>query len=114
MDAGARPIVVVNKTEAIGLISPNIVSGRAGISGPSGLVVTTGMGLTQHNVELGSGLVTLTGGTISGRVAVSTAGQIIGTPGVSLVAPAPLPAALLLYATGLGVLSLFLRRRSLV
>ena len=114
VDAGARPIVVANTTEAIGLLRVNnIVSGTAGISGPSGLVVTTGMGIAQHNVELGSGLISLTGETISGRVAVSTAGQIIGTSGVGLVAAVPLPAALPLYATGLGVLSLFLKRRRL-
>ncbi|MDP1946645.1 MAG: hypothetical protein Q8L77_04010 [Nitrospirota bacterium] len=39
---------------------------------------------------------------------------VLGPGGVITVAPVPLPAALPLYATGLGVLSLFLKRRRLV
>ena len=59
---------------------------------------------------LGSGFITLTGGTISGQLSVLNSGGIAVSSGVDLVAPVPIPGALCLFASGLGVLGLIKRR----
>ena len=79
-------------------------------------IVTTGAEITGRMMSLGSGIVTLTGGTIldganSGVITVSNTGEIVGSPGVTLVAPVPVPAAFLLLATGFAALGLVKRRR---
>lgn len=116
VDAGARPLGI-RTPEPINLTSPIIpvgesVLGNISLSSRDGLVLTTGAGITGRTVTLGSGLITLDGGTLSGQIAVSaTTGQIVGTPGVSIVAPVPLPASWILFAAGLGFMSLKLKRR---
>jgi hypothetical protein len=113
IDSGIRPLGI-RSVEPINL-SGEIGSGDISLLGRSGLIVTTGTGITGRTVNLGSGAITLTaetisGGTRSGLVTVSTTGEIIGSPGVNLVAPVPVPAAFLLFATGLGIVSLALKR----
>jgi hypothetical protein len=113
IDSGIRPLGI-RSVEPINL-SGEIGSGDISLLGRSGLIVTTGTGITGRTVNLGSGAITLTaetisGGTRSGLVTVSTTGEIIGSPGVTLVAPVPVPAAFLLLATGLGIVSLALGR----
>ena len=78
--------------------------------------MTTGAGIAGRSVSLGSGIVALTGGTISGSTnsgvsTVSNTGEIVGSPGVTLVAPVPVPAAFLLFATGFAAFGLVKRRR---
>jgi hypothetical protein len=113
VDAGARPLGI-RTPEPINLTSPIIpvgesVRGDISLSSRDRLVLTTGAGIAGRTVTLGSGLITLDGGTGSGQVALSTSGQIVGTPGVSIVAPVPIPAAFLLFATGLAALGLIKR-----
>jgi hypothetical protein len=111
VDSGSRPLSV-SAVESINL-SGDIGSGVIRISGREGLVLSTGAGVTRGTVALGSGLVTLTGGSISGQIVVSsTTGQIVGSPGVTVVAPVPVPAASLLFATGIAVLGFVKRQRS--
>jgi hypothetical protein len=117
LDAGDRPLGI-RTPEPINLTAPIIPVGESvsrdiSLSGRSGLTLTTGTGVVQRTVDLGSGLITLTAetGTTSEQVALSTAGQIVGTSGVSIVAPVPLPAALPLFAAGLGFVALALQRR---
>jgi hypothetical protein len=119
VDAGDRPLGI-RTPEPINLTAPIIPVGESvsrdiSLSGRSGLTLTTGTGVVQRTVDLGSGLITLTSetGTTSGQVTLSTAGQIVGTSGVSIVAPVPLPAALPLFAAGLGFVVLALQRRRL-
>jgi hypothetical protein len=119
LDAGDRPLGI-RTPEPINLTAPIIPVGESvsrdiSLSGRSGLTLTTGTGVVQRTVDLGSGLITLTAetGTTSEQVALSTAGQIVGTSGVSIVAPVPLPAALPLFAAGLGFVALALQRRRL-
>jgi hypothetical protein len=113
VDAGNRPLQV-SAAEPINL-SSEIGSADVSLSGRSGLTLTTGAGISSRSVSLGSGIVTLTGGTISGStnsgvITVSSTGEIVGSPGVTLVTPVPVPAAFLLFATGLAALGLIQRR----
>ena len=90
-------------------------SGNIGLSNGRDLIVP-GVGITRRTVNLGSGIVTLTGGTISGSTnfgvtTVSSSGEINGLPGVALIAPVPVPAAFLLFVTGLSAVGLVKRRR---
>lgn len=120
VDSGNRPLGIravepINLTREIGS-SGEIGGGILSLSGRSGLVVTTGTGIASRTVSLGSGAIMLTGGTISGNTlsgqfAVSSVGEIVGSPGVTFVAPVPLPAALPLFGAGLGLITLMLRRR---
>jgi hypothetical protein len=114
IDSGIRPLGI-RSVEPINL-SGEIGSVDVSLSGRSGLTLTTGAGISSRNVSLGSGIVTLTGGTISGStnsgvITVSNTGEIVGSPGVTLVAPVPVPAAFLLFATGFAALGLVKRRR---
>jgi hypothetical protein len=82
----------------------------------SGLTLTTGAGISSRSVTLGSGIITLTsggnpGGATSGQIAISSAGEIVGSPGVTVAAPVPVPAAFLLFGTGLVVFGLVKRRK---
>jgi hypothetical protein len=99
VDSGSRPLGI-STVEPITL-SGEIGRGNVSLSAESGLTVTTGTGITGRTVTLGSGVITLTGGTSSGQITISNAGEIIGSPGVTIVAPVPLPASVLLFATGL-------------
>jgi hypothetical protein len=111
VDSGSRPLSV-SAVEPINL-SGDIGSGVISLSGREGLVFSTGAGITRGTVALGSGLVTLTGGSTSGQIVVSsTTGQIVGSPGVTVVAPVPVPEASLLFATGIAVLGFVKRQRS--
>ena len=115
VDSGSRPLGV-SAVEPINL-SGEIGSGDISLLGRSGLIVTTGAGITGRTVILGSGAITLTaesisGGTLSGLVTVSNAGEIVSSPGITVVAPVPLPPSLLFFATGLAALCLVKRRTS--
>lgn len=62
------------------------------------MTLTTGTGITRATASLRSGIITLTGETGLGQVSVSSAGQIVGgtgiaivgSPGVTDLAPVPL------------------------
>ncbi|MDP3597284.1 MAG: hypothetical protein Q8S75_09850, partial [Nitrospirota bacterium] len=111
VNSGSRALSV-SAVEPINL-SGDIGSGVISLSGREGLVLSTGAGATKGTVVLGSGLVTLTGGSTSGQIVISsTTGQIVGSPGVTVVAPVPVPAASLLFATGIAVLGVVKRQRS--
>lgn len=114
IDSGIRPLGI-RSVEPINL-SDEIRSGDVSLSGRSGLTLTTGAGISSRSVSLGSGIITLTsggnpGGTTSGQITISSAGQIVGSPGVTLGAPVPVPAAFLLFATGLVAFGLVKRRK---
>ena len=113
VDSGSRPLGI-RAVEPITL-SGEIVTSDISLSGRSGLTLTTGAGISSRSVSLGSGIITLTsggnpGGATSGQIAITSAGEIVGSPGVTLVAPVPVPAAVLLFATGLVVFGLVKRR----
>lgn len=118
VDAGGRPLGI-RTPEPINLTAPIIIpvgesrGGDVSLSGRGGLILTTGIGGAQRTADLGSGLVMLTAttGITSGQIAVSTTGQIVGTSGVNIVAPVPLPAAFPLFTAGLGFAALALQRR---
>jgi hypothetical protein len=122
VDSGIRPLGV-RAVEPINL-SGQILSGPIvtetrdiSLSGKGGLNLTTGSGFTRNSVSLGSGIITLTGGTGSGStnsgvITVSSTGEIVGSPGVTVTAPVPIPDAVLLFATGLVALGLVKRRIS--
>jgi hypothetical protein len=116
VDSGSRPL-------GIRAVEPIILSGEIetigtrdiSLSGRGGLTLTTGSGFTRSSVSLGSGIITLTGGTGSGStnsgvIIVSSAGEIVGSPGVTVTAPGSVPAAFLLFFTGLAALALIKRR----
>jgi hypothetical protein len=113
IDAGSRPLEVI-AAENITL-SGEARSGNIGLS--SGReIVTTGTGITGRTLSLGSGIVTLTGGTVSGSTNFgvntdSSTGVIIGSAGATLVAPVPVPASFLLFATGFAAVGLVKRRK---
>ncbi len=109
IDAGSRPLEVIAAKNFT--LSGEARIGNIGLSSGRDPLVTTVAGITGRTVSLGSGIITLTGGTISGSTnfSVSTAsstGESIGSAGVTLVAPVPVPAAFLLFATGLVVVGL--------
>ncbi len=114
VDSGSRPLSVravepINFSSEIGIVDVRL-------SGRSGLTLTTGAGISIRSVSLGSGIITLTGGSMSGgntsgQITISSAGEIVGSPGVTLVAPVPVPAAVLLFATGLATLGLVKRQK---
>lgn len=106
VNAGSRPLKI-RAVQDINLSSTsNMGSVTTRISGRDGLVLITGTGFARGTVELGSGQITLTGRTPSGQLAISPLGEIVRSPGVTLGAPVPIPAALLLFATGLASLGL--------
>ena len=112
VDSGSRPL-------GINAVAPINLAGEIGsvdirLSGRSGLAPTTGAGISSRSVSLGSGVITLAsggnpGGATSGQITISSAGEIVGSPGVTVVAPVPVPAAFLLFATGLAALGLVKR-----
>jgi hypothetical protein len=109
VDSGSRPLGI----RAVEAIATRDIS----LSGRGGLTLTTGSGIASRSVSLGSGIITLTGGTgagsiNSGVIAVSSTGEIVGSPGVTVTAPVPIPATFLLLATGLVALGLVKRRTS--
>jgi hypothetical protein len=111
VNAGSRPLEI-SAVQDLNLSSTsNMGSVTTRISGRDGLVLMTGTGFARGTVELGSGQITLTGRTPSGQLMISPLGEIVSSPGVTLVAPVPIPAAFLLFTTGLGLLSLVLKRR---
>lgn len=121
VDAGSRPLEI-RAIEPIRLEAPilsepgQIILRDVGLGARNSLNITTGAGISRGTVTLGSGVITLTSGTDSGTtqsgvVAVSAAGEIVGSPNVGVVAPVPLPAALPLFAAGLGFVALALQRR---
>jgi hypothetical protein len=110
--AGSRPLGVIAAENII--LSGEARSGNIRLSSGRDLIVP-GAGITGRTVNLGSGIVTLTDGTISGSTnfgvsTVSSTGVIIGSAGVTLVAPVPVPAAFLLFATRLAAIGLVRRR----
>jgi hypothetical protein len=112
INAGIRPLEIraVEPITLSGGIEP-IATRDISLSGSGGLTLTTRSGITRSRVSLGSGIITLTGrtgsgSTNSGVIAVSSSGEIVGSPGVTVTAPVPIPAAVLLFATGLAVLGL--------
>jgi hypothetical protein len=114
LDAGGRPLGVIT-TENI-MLSGEARSGNIRLSSGRDMIVP-GAGVTGRTVNLGSGIITLTGGTISGSAnfgvsTVSSIGTFSGTTGMTLVEPVPVPAAFLLFATGLVALGLVKRRIS--
>jgi hypothetical protein len=116
VDSGSRPLGIraVEPITLSGEIEP-IATGDISLSGRGGLTLTTGSEFTRSSVSLGSGIITLTGGTgsdsaNSGVIMVSSSGAIVGSPGVTVTAPVPIPAAFLLFATGLAVFGLVKRR----
>ena len=120
VDAGSRPLDI-SAIEPIRLTAPilsepgQIILRDVGLSARNSVNLTTGAVSSRGTVNLGSGVITLTSGTDSGStqsgvVAVSAAGELVGSPNVSVVAPVPLPASLLLFATGLTAFGLLKRR----
>lgn len=116
VDSGSRPL-------GISAVEPIILSGEIetigtrdiSLSGRGGLTLTTGAGISSRSVTLGSGIITLTSGgnpdvATSGQIAISSAGEIVGSPGVTVAAPVPVPAAFLLFGTGLVALGPIKRR----
>ena len=121
VDAGNRPLDI-RAIESIRLTAPilsqpnQIITRDIGLSAGNSLNITTGAGISRGTVNLGSGVITLTGGINSGSaqsglVAVSATGQLVGSPNVSVVAPVPLPAVLPLFTAGLGFVALAVQRR---
>jgi hypothetical protein len=113
LDAGGRPLGEIAAKYI--LLSGETRRGNIGL--PSGRdLIVPGAGITGRTVTLGSGVVTLTGGTISGNKngvsTVSSIGTFSGATDVTLVEPVPVPAAFLLFATGLVALGLVKRRIS--
>jgi hypothetical protein len=113
VDSGSRPLGV-SAVEPINF-SGEIGSGNITLSSGRDLIITTGPVSTGRTVNLGSGTITLTaetvsGGTLSGLVTVSSAGEIVGSPGVTIVAPVPLPPSLLFFATALVAFGVMKRR----
>jgi hypothetical protein len=113
IDAGSMPLGVIAAKYT--LLSGETRRGNIGL--PSGRdLIVPGVGITGRTVSLGSGIITLTGGTISGSTngvsTVSSIGTFSGATGVTLVEPVPVPAAFLLFATGLVALGLVKRRIS--
>ena len=111
VNAGSRPLTISAFQDINLSNTSNIVSVTTRISGGSGLVLTTGTGITKGTVELGSGQITLTGSTLSGQVTITPLGEIVSTPGVTFVAPVPTPAAFLLFVTGIAGLGFSVRQR---
>ena len=117
IDSGSHPIDVV-AVRPINL-SGDIGRGDISLSGRGGLTLTTGIGITRGTASLGSGIITLTGNTSIGQVTVSSAGQIVGgngitildSPGVTDLAPVPVPAPFVLFATGIAGLGFAVRQR---
>jgi hypothetical protein len=120
VDAGSRPLDIsviepIRLTAPIPIQPDQIILRDIGLSARNSLNITTGAGSSRGTVNLGSGVITLTSGTNSGStqsgvVTVSAAGEIVGSPNVGVVAPVPLPASLLLFATGLTAFGLLKRR----
>lgn len=112
IDAGSMPLAMI--AAKYSLLSEEARRGSIGLLSGRDLIVP-GAGVMGRTVNLGSGIVTLTGGTISGSTnfvvsTVSSIGTLSGTTGVTLVEPVPVPAAFLLFATGLAALGLVKRR----
>lgn len=113
INGGPAPISL-NSTGNINVLYPlqdvSVIATREGGSGGiislGNLVMTTRIGAGT----LGSGIITLTGGTISDQFSGVNLGSIAVSSGVDLVAPVPIPGALCLFASGLGVLGLLKRR----
>lgn len=113
IDSGIRPL-------GIRAVEPINLSGDIGItdlslSGRGGLTLTTGTGISSRSLSLGSGIITLNSGSnpsgaTSGQITISSAGEIASSPGVTVAAPVPVPAAFLLFATSLAALGLVRRR----
>lgn len=111
VNAGSRPLEI-SAVQDINLSSTSDMgSVTTRISGRDRLVLMTGTDLARGTVALGSGQITLTGHTPSGQLTISPLGEIVSSPGVTLVAPVPIPAAFVLFSTGLGLLSLVLKCR---
>lgn len=110
-----RPLAVMSGAEVIAL-SGEIGNGIISISGRNDFIATPGAGISGRTVNLSSGAITLTGGTITGQVAnraiLSPTVSLSGSPGVVVVAPVPVPAPLLLFASGLVPLAIVKRRKS--
>lgn len=117
VDSGSSPLEVV-AVRPINL-SGEIGSGNISLSGRGGLTLTTGTGVTRGTANMGSGIITLTGNTSLGQVTVSSAGQIVGgngitivgSPGVTDLSPVPVPAPFVLFATGIAGLGFAVRQR---
>jgi hypothetical protein len=116
VDTGSRPLGIraVEPITLSGEIEP-IETRDISLSGRGGLTLTTGSGIASRSVSLRSGIITLTsggnpGGATSGQITISSAGEIVGSPGVTVTAPVPVPPAMLLFATGIAALGLVRRR----
>lgn len=117
LDAGSGIFIVRDGSSNISIGGTRDAFGNFSLSSNDRLIIAPEPGIEAGRITLRSSTVSLSGGTISGQAGLSTSGILSISSGIVLttaVAPVPLPAALPLYATGLGVLSLFLKRRRLV
>lgn len=103
--SSAGDINVIDPLQAPSVIATR-EEGRGSIIGLGNIIVTTRAGTGT----VGSGIITLTGGTTSGQISVLNSGGIAVSSGVDLVAPVPIPGALFLFLSGLGALGLVKRR----
>lgn len=88
--------------------------GSFSLSSTDRLIIAPEPGIEGGMITLRSSAVSLTGGTIFGLTTLSTASAVSGSSVMftsTAVAPVPLPAALPLFATGLGLTAFALNRR---
>jgi hypothetical protein len=106
----------IRLTEPTSIQPDQIILRDIGMSASNNVNITPGAEISGRRITLGSGVITLTGGTISGSTqfgvaALSATGEIVGTSGPTIVAPVPLPGALPLFTAGLGFVALAVQRR---
>ena len=115
LDAGSGIVIVRDGSSNLSLGGTRDVFGNFSLSSSTDRpIIVPETGIKDRMITLRSSTVNLTGGTISGLTSWSLAGSISGSSvtieGTAAVAPVPLPAALVLFSTGLSVLAVALRR----
>jgi hypothetical protein len=103
---GIQPLVVRSGTVFIGR-TVGINSGVVSLLGQRDQVIAPPAGIEGGTITLQAATTSFPGGVISGQALVTLSSSLSGSPAVALVstaAPVPVPAAFLLFATGLVAL----------
>lgn len=107
LDAGSGIVIVRDSASNLSLGGTRDAFGNFSLSSIDRLIIAPETGIKDGMITLRSSGASLTGGTIFGQASLSPTSTISGSSVTfesTAVAPVPLPAAVLLYATGLALL----------
>lgn len=112
--AGLQPPEVTSGTVFVGR-TVGINSGVVSLLGQRDQVIAPPAGIEAGRITLQAATTGFSGGVISGQALVPLSSSVSGSPTLALVstaAPVPVPAAVLLFATGLAALGAMKMRKS--